>query len=149
MAVTRRSGATRRRASTPAPPSAARTAAPSATRLDQRRALAGPRRRAAAWRVARAACAIAWLAARPAHASPASTVAAHAWCGVDSPHLAVLTDGMRSVGTRVALRLEPLRQALAVLVPPLVQDADPVQVIVFRDATLAAAYAPTWRGMRD
>jgi len=76
-------------------------------------------------------------------------VAAHTWCGVDSPHLVVLSDGLRSVGTGVALRLEELRQAVALLVPPLVQDADPVQVIVFRDATLAAAYAPTWRGIRD
>src|SRR5262249_46851982 len=30
-----------------------------------------------------------------------------------------------------------------------VQETDPVQVIVFRDATLAEAYAPTWRGIRD
>src|SRR5262249_4083572 len=114
-----------------------------------RRARVIARSRAAARRVTHAACLLVCLAAPTAHASPAATVAAHTWCGVDTPHLEVLTDATRSVGTRVALRLEELRQALAVLAPPLVQDADPVQVIVFRDATLAAAYAPTWRGIRD
>jgi hypothetical protein len=90
-----------------------------------------------------------WLAVAPAHASPAATVAAHTWTAVETPHLQVLTDGTRSVGLRVALRLEDLRQALSVLLPPLVVDASPVQVIVFREAELAAAYAPTWRGLQD
>src|SRR5262245_56034635 len=126
MAGTRRSGEIRRRASTREPPSAARTAAPSAT---ERALRLSARRRAAARRLALAAGALAGLVAAPAHASPAATVAAHTWCGVRSPHVEVLTDGTRSVGTRVALRLEELRQALAVLVPPLVQETDPVQVI--------------------
>ena len=84
-----------------------------------------------------------------AHASPAATVAAHAWTGVRTAHLDVVTDAPRSVALRVALRLESLHASLAGLLPPLVVEASPVQVIVFRDASLAQAYAPTWRGLQD
>jgi len=89
------------------------------------------------------------LAAPRAHASPAATVAAHTWTGARTAHLEVVTDAPREVALRVALRLENLHQALAALLPPLVVEASPVQVIVFRDASLARAYAPTWRGLKD
>ena len=89
------------------------------------------------------------LAASSAGASPAATVAAHTWTGVRTPHLEVVTDAPRAVAMRVALRLENLHQSLAKLLPPLVVEASPVQVIVFRDASLAQAYAPTWRGLQD
>ena len=89
------------------------------------------------------------LAAAGAHASPASTVAAHAWTGVRTAHLEVVTDAPRTVAMRVALRLENMHRSLAELLPPLVVEASPVQVIVFRDASLAQAYAPTWRGLQD
>ena len=88
-----------------------------------------------------------------AHASPAASaagsVAAHAWTGVRTAHVEVVTDAPRAVATRVALRLESLHQSLAKLLPPLVVEASPVQVIVFRDASLAQAYAPSWRGLQD
>ena len=89
------------------------------------------------------------LAASSAAASPAATVAAHTWTGVRTPHLEVITDAPRTVAMRVALRLETLHQSLARLLPSLVVAASPVQVIVFRDASLAQAYAPTWRGLQD
>src|SRR5215831_17964461 len=104
MADTRRSGAIRRRASTPGPPSAARTAA--LWDIERRVMRPSAWRRAPARRLTLAACAAVSLAAGVARASPAATVAAHTWCDVRSPHLDVLTDGTRSVGTRVALRLE-------------------------------------------
>jgi len=124
---------------TRAPRSGAKTAARWATE---------PRlSRLAAWALAPPLLA-AWLGA-PAEASPAATVAAHTWTTVRTPHVEVVTDATRAVALRVALRLEDLRQALAVLLPPLVVDASPVQVIVFRDASLARAYAPSWRGLQD
>ena len=89
------------------------------------------------------------LLAPAAHASPAASVAAHAWTSVRTAHLEVVTDAPRTVATRVALRLETLHQSLASLLPPLVVEASPVQVIVFSDPSLARAYAPTWRGLHD
>jgi len=89
------------------------------------------------------------LCARVASADATHTVAAETWTQVETAHLEVLTDAGRAVGERVAARLEDLRTALAVLTPALVVDASPVQVIVFRDASLASAYAPTWRGLHD
>jgi len=89
------------------------------------------------------------LLAPVARASPAATVAAHAWASVRTAHVEVITDAPGPVAMRVALRLESLRGALAVLLPPLVVDVSPVQVIVFRDESLARAYAPTWRGLQD
>ena len=84
-----------------------------------------------------------------AHGQAARSVAARTWTAVETAHLEVLTDAGRAAGERVALRLEDLRAALAVLAPALVVDAPAVQVIVFRDAALARAYAPTWRGLHD
>jgi tetratricopeptide (TPR) repeat protein len=89
------------------------------------------------------------LAAPATQASPAATVAAHTWTGVRTPHLEVVTDAPRATAMRVALRLENLHRSLARLLPELVVEASPVQVIVFRDASLAQAYAPTWRGLHD
>src|SRR5436309_9027521 len=89
------------------------------------------------------------LSAPPARGDAARSVSARTWTEVDTPHLQVVTDAGRAVGERVATRLEDLRQALAVLAPPLVVEAAPVQVVVFRDAALAAAYAPRWRGLHD
>jgi tetratricopeptide (TPR) repeat protein len=89
------------------------------------------------------------LLAPVAHASAAGTVAAHAWSSVRTAHVEVVTDATSPVAMRIALRLESLREALALLLPPLVVDASPVQVIVFRDESLARAYAPTWRGLQD
>jgi tetratricopeptide (TPR) repeat protein len=76
-------------------------------------------------------------------------VAAHTWSTVRAPHVEVVTDAPAAVAMRVALRLEGLRDALGVLLPPLVVDAPPTQVIVFRDEALAREYAPTWRGLQD
>ena len=76
-------------------------------------------------------------------------MAARTWSTARTPHIEVVTDAGPDVAARVATRLEELRSALAQLLPPLVVDAAPVQVIVFRDATLAGAYAPTWRGLQD
>ena len=89
------------------------------------------------------------LLAPAAHASAAASVAAHAWTSVRTAHLEVVTDAPRTVAMRVALRLETLHQSLASLLPPLVVEASPVQVIVFSDPSLARAYAPTWRGLHD
>ena len=79
----------------------------------------------------------------------AASVAAHAWTSVSTTHLEVVTDAPRTVAMRVALRLETLHQSLATLLPPLVVEAAPVQVIVFSDPSMARAYAPTWRGLQD
>jgi tetratricopeptide (TPR) repeat protein len=68
---------------------------------------------------------------------------------VRTPHVEVVTDATHAVAMRVALRLEDLHRSLVELLPPLAVESSPVQVIVFRDATLARAYAPTWRGVRD
>src|SRR5438093_8396177 len=129
-------------ACTPAPPSGARTAARSGSEGGVSR-LPGPL--AAALRSA----GLLGLCARVASADAAHAVAAETWTQVETAHLEVLTDAGRAVGERVAARLEDLRTALAVLTPALVVDASPVQVIVFRDASLASAYAPTWRGLHD
>ncbi len=93
--------------------------------------------------------ALALAAARPAHASPATQVAAHSWVGVSSEHIDVLTDAGREVGERIATRLEDLRTVLSMAAPALVADVAPVQIILFRDATLAAGYSPRWKGQRD
>jgi tetratricopeptide (TPR) repeat protein len=90
------------------------------------------------------------IAAAPAaNATPAREVAAHTWMSVSTPHVEVLTDAGREVGERVAQQLEDLRTVLSLAAPALVVDVAPVQVILFRDATLAEAYAPLWHGQRD
>lgn len=89
------------------------------------------------------------LAPQPAHGAPARDVATRTWSAVSSPHVEVLTDAGREVGERVAERLENLRSVLALVAPALVADVAPVQAIVFRDAALAEAYSPVWRGQRD
>ena len=100
----------------------------------------------------RFACAVqlgAALSASPAHASAAHVVASHTWNAVCTPHVDVLTDAGRDVGERVAEQLEDLRTVLSLAAPALVVGVAPVQVIVFREAELAANYAPTWHGQRD
>jgi tetratricopeptide (TPR) repeat protein len=87
--------------------------------------------------------------AAPAHAAGAAEVARAAWTEVRTAHVQVLTDAGREVGERVATRMEELRAALAAATPALVVEVAPVQVLVFRDATLARAYAPRWRGLAD
>ena len=104
---------------------------------------------AAALAAAFAAALAATFAAPPAHATPAASVAARTWSTARTPHVEVVTDAGPATASRVARRLEELRDALARLLPALVVDASPVQVIVFRDGTLARAYAPTWRGLHD
>jgi hypothetical protein len=99
--------------------------------------------------LARAVLLAAALGAPAAHATPARTVAAHAWMGVSTPHVDVITDAGREVGERVAQQLEDLRTVLSRFAPALVVDVAPVQVIVFRDADLARSYAPTWHGQLD
>ena len=84
-----------------------------------------------------------------ARASTAHVVASHTWTAVSTPHVDVLTDAGREVGERVAEQLEDLRTVLSLAAPSLVAGVAPVQVIVFRDAELAANYAPTWHGQRD
>ncbi len=93
--------------------------------------------------------ALALVAAPPAHASPATQVAAHSWVGVSSEHIDVLTDAAREVGERIATRLEDLRTVLSLAAPALVADVAPVQIILFRETTLAASYSPWWKGRRD
>ena len=100
-------------------------------------------------RLVRAALFGAALSGARAHASPAHVVASHTWTAVSTPHVEVLTDVGRDVGERVAEQLEDLRTVLSLAAPALVVGAAPVQVIVFRDPELAAAYAPTWHGRRD
>src|ERR1041385_7087668 len=194
-AATRRSGATRRRASIPERRSAARMAARSATRPSfgeaspmhdraggEGRGVSNGRlqtRRSQGWREARLASAevgrmptgaarfesplpqppaTLWrralvpgllIGATAAHATPEAEVAAHTWSEVRAPHVTVVSDANRDVAQRVAQQLEDLRQVLALAAPALVVDAAPVQIILFRDPTLFANYAPVWRGLRD
>src|SRR6185436_6189767 len=88
-------------------------------------------------------------ATEPRPAPVKRRAAALVWSSVRTAHVEVVTDATSPVAMRIALRLESLREALALLLPPLVVDASPVQVIVFRDESLARAYAPTWRGLQD
>src|SRR5438046_835327 len=108
---TRPSGAIPRRAFTPAPRSAARMAARSAT---ESRRVRGGARLACAALLAVVPC------ARVARATPAHALAAHSWTSVASPHVEVLTDAGREVAVRVAEQLEDLRTVLALAAPALV-----------------------------
>jgi len=96
-----------------------------------------------------AAVALILGAATAARATPEAEVAAHTWNEVRTAHVTVVTDANRDVAQRVAQQLEDLRQVLSLAVPALVVESAPIEVLLFRDASLFATYAPTWHGLRD